>query len=78
MGGHLHPAHKQRSKPYPLHADHTALQGDPPAGVVELQTAKATAQQPPGPPALLHLAGDVAPSGDQPEPDLTRIPGTPF
>lgn len=76
MGGYLHPAHKQCSKSHSLHPDHTTLQGDPAAGLDQLQAAAAIAQQPPGPSSVLYLAGNVASSWKQPECSVPRVPGT--
>lgn len=77
MGGYLHPAHKQCSKSHSLHSDHTALQGDPAAGLDQLQAAEAIAQQPPSPSSFLYLAGNVA-SSWKPECSVSRVPGTSF
>lgn len=62
MGGYLHPAHKQCSKSHSLHFDHTTLQGDPPAGLDQLQAATTITQQPSSPSSFLYLAGNVASS----------------
>lgn len=76
MGGYLHPAHKQCPKSHSVHSDHAALQGDPAAGLDQLQAAAAITQQPPGPSPFLYLAGNVASSWKQPECSLSRVPGT--
>lgn len=68
LGGHIHPAHKQRPEPHPVHADHAAFQRDHPAGVGELQAEEASAQRSAASSPVAHLAGDVAPAGEQPRP----------
>lgn len=75
MGGYLHPAHKQCPKSHSLHSDHTALQGDPAAGLDQLQTAAAIAQQPPGPSSFFYLAGNVASSRKPSECSVSRVRG---
>lgn len=72
LGGDLHPAHQQCPQPHPVHLDHTAIQRDHPPGVGKLQAEETTNEQPPSPPPLIDVAGDVATPREQPDSDFAR------
>lgn len=72
LGGDLHPAHQQCPQPHPVHLDHTAIQRDHPPGVGQLQAEETTNEQPPSPPPLIDVAGDVATPREQPDSDFAR------